>query len=90
MFGDVALRLLKMRGHSGTVPSALLAEDVPAALVRLEAAVAADSSPPQPDLSEEGEDDEPVVSLSHRSIPLVELLKAVANAECDMMWESNT
>lgn len=48
------------------------------------------SSPSQPDLSEEGEDDEPVVSLSHRSIPLVELLKAAAKAECDVMWESNT
>ncbi len=90
MFGDVALRLLKMMGHSGTVPSALLAEDVPAALMRLEAAVAADSSSSQPDLSEEGEDDEPVVSLSHRAIPLVELLKAAAKAECDVMWESNT
>ncbi len=38
MFGDVAVRLLKMMGHSGTVPSALLAENVPAALGRLEAA----------------------------------------------------
>ena len=39
MFGDVAIRLLKMMGHSGTVPGALLAEDVPAALQRLEAAI---------------------------------------------------
>lgn len=36
MSGDVALTLLKMTGHSGTVPpGALLACDVPAALVRL-------------------------------------------------------
>lgn len=35
MFGDVALTLLKMMGHSGTVPSAILAADVPAALSRL-------------------------------------------------------
>jgi len=28
MFGDVAVRLLKMMGHSGTVPSALLARDI--------------------------------------------------------------
>ena len=32
MFGDIAERLLKMMGHSGTVPSAILADDVPAAL----------------------------------------------------------
>lgn len=36
LFGDVAIRLLKMMGHSGTVPSALLADDVPAALARME------------------------------------------------------
>ena len=35
MFGDVAQQLLKMMGHSGTVPSAIQADDVPAALERL-------------------------------------------------------
>ena len=39
MFGDVAQRLLKMMGHSGTVPSAILADDVPAALDRLKRAI---------------------------------------------------
>ena len=29
MFGDVAVTLLKMMGHSGTVPSTLLARDIP-------------------------------------------------------------
>src|SRR5690606_27882768 len=40
MFGDVAVKLLRMMGHSGTVPSAILADDVPAALERLKAAIA--------------------------------------------------
>ena len=31
MFGDVAVALIKLMGHSGTVPGAVLAEDVPAA-----------------------------------------------------------
>lgn len=44
LFGDVALRLLKMMGHSGTIPSPLLADDVPAALARLEAAIEAGNS----------------------------------------------
>jgi len=30
MFGDVAVALIKLMGHGGTVPSALLAADVPA------------------------------------------------------------
>ena len=28
MFGDVAIHLLKLMGHSGTVPGAIVAEDV--------------------------------------------------------------
>jgi len=39
MFGDVALAMLKMMGHSATVPSAILAADVPEALSRLTAAI---------------------------------------------------
>jgi len=44
MFGDVAVALLKVMGHSGTVPSAIVAEDVPAALSRLTAAIAAEET----------------------------------------------
>ena len=58
MFGDVAVRLIKLMGHSGTVPGALLAADVQAALARLEAAVEADtqSPKPEPDASAQKED----------------------------------
>ena len=35
LFGDIAVKLLKLMGHSGTVPSALLAGAVPAALDHL-------------------------------------------------------
>ena len=38
-FGDIAVRLLKLMGHSGTIPGALLAEDVRPARERLEAGV---------------------------------------------------
>ena len=41
MFGDIAVSLLKLMGHSGTVPGALLAEEVPMALDHLRKAVAA-------------------------------------------------
>ena len=40
MFGDIAVQLLKLMGHSGTVPSALNAEDVPTALANLQNALA--------------------------------------------------
>ena len=89
MFGDVAVHLLKMMGHSGTVPSALVAADVPAALERLEAAVAAEGDAPAPGEPSQAEDEEPPVSLGHRALPLIELLKAAAKAERNVMWDSN-
>lgn len=89
MFGEVAAHLLKLMGHSGTVPSALLAEDVAPALERLRAAIAAHHPPPEPEHSEDTDDDEPVVSLSHRALPLLELLEAAAKANCNVMWDSN-
>jgi len=88
MFGDIALHLLKLMGHSATVPGALLAEDIPAALQRLEAGVEAESQSLQPEQSEE-EDGEVAVSLSHRALPLIELLKAAAKDEVNVMWDSN-
>jgi hypothetical protein len=91
LFGDVALRLLKMMGHSGTVPSALLADDVPAALARLEAAIEAEKqSSQETEVSAEDDDDGPAVSLTHRALPLVDLLKAAEKDKCNVMWDSGT
>ena len=89
MFGAEAVRLLKLMGHSGTVPGALLAVDVQAALEHLEAAVEADKQSPEPEVPAEGEDGEPAVSLSHRALPVIELLKAAAKAKCDVMWDKS-
>jgi len=86
MFGDVAIHLLKLMGESGTVPSALLAEDVPQALENLKTAVEADKgSPSQPEADENGEDK---VSVAVRAHPLIDLLTAAAKEKCDVMWDS--
>jgi hypothetical protein len=84
MFGDVALSLLKMMGHSGTVPSAIMAADVPAALEQLKSALDAtveQASPP------ETNDEQPKVTMHHRALPLLALLAAAAKDECDVMWK---
>lgn len=83
MFGDVAVRLVKLMGHSGTVPGAILAEDVETALERLQSAIQAEKEKSEP----EDEDSEPVVSLAHRALPLIELLKAAAKEKCNVMWD---
>jgi hypothetical protein len=90
MFGDVALQLLKMMGKSTSVPGALLAEDIPAALEKLEAAVDADRLAQEPGQTEMDEDGEAPVSLSNRALPLIELLKAAAQANRNVMWDSGS
>lgn len=86
MFGDVALQLLKMMGHSGTVPGALMPEDIPAALERLEAALARQAKQ-QGAAAGAGDDEEPPVSLSHRALPLLELLRAALERDVPVMWD---
>ena len=84
MFGNIALVLLKMMGHSSHVPGAILAADVPAALERLKAAIeVAKAQPPEP----EKDEDEPVVSIAHRALPLIELLDAAVRADANVMWK---
>jgi hypothetical protein len=93
MFGDVAKQLLELMGHSGTVPSAIKAEDVRDALARLEAAIAqrkaADAANATEDeRSRDGYDAPRKVTLSQRAVPLLELLRAAAAKKCDVMWDS--
>lgn len=85
MFGDVALGLLKMMGHSKTVPGAILAADVPMALSRLKAAINAENS--SPPVEKEDEDEQPMVSMADRALPLINLLTAAAEAKCNVMWK---
>ncbi|CDI01437.1 conserved hypothetical protein [Candidatus Competibacter denitrificans Run_A_D11] len=92
MFGDVAIELLKMMGHSGTVPSAIVAKDVPAALACLKAAISAHKAakPAAPPPAKDDNDDEPAerpVDLSHRALPLLELLEAAVAVQADVMWD---
>ena len=86
MFGDVAVHLLRLMGHSGTVPGAILAEDIPAALECLVAAIQAEQQLPEQKQTGDEEDSEPVVSLSLRAFPLIELLEAAAKKKCNVMW----
>lgn len=86
MFGDVAKRLIKMMGHSGTIPSALLAKDIPQALERLKKGLAA-APEPKPDPKAGDKDEEPPVPLQRRAYPLIQLLQASASKGSDVTWE---
>jgi hypothetical protein len=91
MFGDVAQQLLKMMGHSGTVPSAIQADDVPAALERLKRALdvgkTSDGAQSGGDTAAKSRDNDTEVSLAYRALPLIELLTAAAKKHRDVMWD---
>ncbi len=92
MFGDVAKHLLEMMGHSGTIPSAISAKDVPAILERLKNVVESERDVRVENSSnenEDGEDDTPRVSLANRAFPLIEMLTAATKEDCNVMWYKN-
>ena len=94
MFGDSALRLLNMMGHSGAVPGALLAGEIPAVLARLEQALKTAG----PETENTGgapsatgnPGPEPAVGLRLRAYPLIQLLSASARSGCDVTWNQET
>lgn len=92
MFGDVAERMFELMGHSGTVPSAIAAKDVPAVLERLKAAIETQNSEghddDNTDLGADTEEDEnePKVSISGRAFPLIQMLSRAAAENCSVMW----
>lgn len=90
MFGDVAVRLIKLMGYSGAIPGAIYTEDVPEALIRLKTAVTASGAAPA--MPKRGDaardvDKEEAVSLAQRAFPLMEMLEASIKAKCGVMWE---
>ena len=85
LFGSVALKLLHLMGNSGTVPGAILADDVPDALACLQQAIAQEKQTPGKSSNEE--DHEPEVSLAHRAIPLIKLLQSAVKNHCHVMWD---
>lgn len=94
LFGDVGLQMLTMMGHSGKIPGAILASEVPAALNQLKAAIEIERNAPVIEQPEDEEQDEEQglidlpVSLVHRALPLIELLSAAEKQECNVMWEA--
>jgi uncharacterized protein DUF1840 len=91
MFGDVAVALLKLAGLSGTVPTALLATDLPDAIRRLEGGLPRVPAQPQEPTANPADDRdaEPPVPLQRRALPLLGLLRAADAAGADVMVEKS-
>lgn len=103
MFGDVAVKLIRMMGNTGRVPSALGADEVPEALHKLATAIeqrraelhTQPAAPPAMNedwgsddaQGEPGKEREPPIDLATRAVPLIALLKRAAAAHAPVMWK---
>ena len=96
MHGDAAVALLRAMGHSGTVPGAILAQDLPDALAQLRGALAELASQPAPaptpPPSSGGDEDdelerEPPVTLRMRAVPFLDMVETAIARGSDLMWE---
>jgi hypothetical protein len=97
MHGEPARRLLVLGGHSGTVPGAVLAAELPAFLARLREGLARHgdeiSPPPSPvrdDPSERDDDDAPRergISLHTRALPVIDMVETALARGSDLMWD---
>jgi hypothetical protein len=90
MFGDVAKKLIQSMGHSGAIPGAIQADDLPLALSRLKTTIQSemmtndDNKGNKAELAQESED---YVSIDKRALPLIALLEAAIAQNEDVMWE---
>ncbi len=93
MHGDAAVALLRAMGHSGTVPGAILAADLPGALASLrrtldeQAGAAPVASEPPEESEDEDEDRQPPVTLAMRAVPLIDMIETAIARDSDLMWE---
>lgn len=84
MIADTAINMLKLMGQSGTVPSAVLSADIPAALYRLNHAINTESiNAPVKSTAENS----PTVSIARRALPLISMLSAAAKAKANVRWK---
>ncbi len=98
MQGEPAVALVKLGGHTGTVPSAVLAADLPAFTAKLRAGLElhGDVLSPAPLAAAAGrsedEDDEPrerPIKLRLRAVPLLDMIETALRQKSDLVWEKN-
>jgi Domain of unknown function (DUF1840) len=96
MQGEPAVALIRLGGHSGSVPSAVLAADLPGFLTKLRAGLELHGdqvSPPPPDRvpgdawDDDEEPRERPVQLRLRAVPLLDMLDTAIRQPSDLLWD---
>lgn len=87
---DIAQQLLRLMGHSGSVPGAVLPDDIPKYLENLERELNNHTNLHGQQASRtplEGEDEETAISLSTRARPLIDLLISGLDHNDPVSWK---
>ena len=94
MFGDVAQKMMQLMGKPGDAKGIVTVEQLPEAIARLQAAVAAEKEQlqnvaledlPQFELAPDGSR-RPWISLRQRATPLLELLQWSLKKKVPVVW----
>lgn len=83
-FHSVAKQLITLMDHSGAIPGAIKAADLPHALNNLQHGLPHHEAPVF-----SADDDEPEISLAKRAVPLIHLLEASIKKNCDVLWSES-
>ncbi len=85
MFSNVAMTLLKMTGHSGTVPGAFSESDIPHALASLRTILDSPVGKTEATLPDDDGSTQRV-SLQQRAYPLIQMLAAASAEGGSVTW----
>lgn len=85
MLGDIGLKMLKMMDYGIGVPGGIIAENVGSALENLKQGLV--NMPDQVVTAKQEEDDQPVVSIHTRAVPLLALLQSAVDNDNQVRWE---
>ena len=91
MFGSAAEALLKLMGQSGNVPGAIMAEEVPEALEKLNTGllkIGEQSEEQPPPMENDDEEKEIPIGLDKRAGPLISLLEAAIASKGNVLWNN--
>jgi hypothetical protein len=93
MFGDVARHMMQLIGKEPADRGVVTVEDLPAAIARLKAAIAADKAArtnrpagAQAENKAAADEREPVVGIAQRALPLLELLERSLKEDAPVLW----
>lgn len=87
MFEKDAQAILHAMDLSGTVPSAISAEDIPAAIQHLENTLSSSSIDKDDDKPNQDGGSEDSVGTKTKAFPLIELLKNAVKQNKSVMWD---